>query len=92
MLEYDRKKLGTYLRGAREKANFTQMEISSKLGYSSPQFISNIERGVSVIPLPLLAKLVNVYKINPDPLMKIILDSQSQMLRAKLSGKKAARK
>ena len=92
MLEYDRKKLGTFLRGAREKANLTQMEISSRLGYSSPQFISNIERGVSVAPLALLSKLVSAYKISPDPVIKIILESQSQMLRTKLSGKKASRK
>jgi len=92
MLEYDRKKLGTFLRGAREKANLTQMEISSRLGYSSPLFISNIERGVSVAPLALLSKLVSAYKISPDPVIKIILESQSQMLRTKLSGKKASRK
>ena len=92
MLEYDRKKLGTFLRGAREKANMTQMEISGRLGYSSPQFISNIERGVSVVPLPLLSKLVSAYKISPEPVIRIILDSQSQLLRTKLSGKKTARR
>jgi transcriptional regulator with XRE-family HTH domain len=55
MLEYDRKKLGTYLKDVREDANLTQADVSHKLGYTSPQFISNIERGISVVPLKTLA-------------------------------------
>lgn len=34
----------------RIKANKTQAEISTKLKWSTPQFISNIERGLAPIP------------------------------------------
>ncbi len=66
MLEYDRKKLGTYLKEVREQAAYTQADVSTKLGYTSPQFISNIERGISVIPLKTLARMISLYKVNPE--------------------------
>lgn len=85
MLDYDRKKLGKFLRGERIKAGLTQGEIAHKLGYSSPQFISNIERGLSVIPLKTLAVLVSEYKINQETMIKTIMDSQRQILKKYLS-------
>lgn len=85
MLEYDRKKLGTYLKDVREDAGMTQAEVSAKLGYTSPQFISNIERGISVAPLKTLARMVNLYKVGPDTVVKIILESQKKLLREKLT-------
>ncbi len=84
MLEYDRKKLGSFLKDVREQSNFTQADVSSKLGYTSPQFISNIERGISVVPLKTLARMVNLYKVNPESVVKIILESQRKLLREKL--------
>ncbi|HMN68686.1 MAG TPA: helix-turn-helix transcriptional regulator [Bdellovibrionales bacterium] len=84
MLEYDRKKLGNYLKDVREDAELTQADVSQKLGYTSPQFISNIERGISVVPLKTLARMVGLYKINPESVVKIILESQRRLLREKL--------
>jgi len=84
MLEYDRKKLGHYLKDIRETAAMTQADVSHKLGYTSPQFISNIERGISVVPLKTLARMISIYKVSPDSVSKIILDSQKKLLRDKL--------
>lgn len=89
MLEYDRKKLGKFLKETREKTDLTQTEVAHKLGYSSPQFISNIERGTSVAPLATLSKMMSIYRANPEPIVRIILESQTDLLRRKLlSGKK----
>ncbi|NCN41508.1 helix-turn-helix domain-containing protein [bacterium] len=85
MLDYDRVKLGKFLKAQRVKAGFTQGEVASRLGYSSPQFISNIERGLSVIPLKTLAVLVSQYKINQELMIKTIMDSQRQILKKYLS-------
>ena len=85
MLEYDRKKLGQYLKDVREGAHFTQADVSGKLGYTSPQFISNIERGISVVPLKTLARMVNIYKVNPETVVKLILESQRKLLRDRLT-------
>lgn len=88
MLEYDRKKLGQYLKDVREQANLTQADVSQKLGYTSPQFISNIERGISVAPIKTLSRMVNLYKVNGDAVVKIILDSQRKLLKEKLTRSK----
>jgi transcriptional regulator with XRE-family HTH domain len=80
MLHYDRRKVGKHLKSSREKANLTQAEASKAFGYTSSQFISNIERGVSVAPLALLAKMVRLYKANPRILERIILESQEHLL------------
>lgn len=85
MLEYDRKKLGQFLKDVREEANLTQADVSQKLGYTSPQFISNIERGISVAPLKTLARMVQLYKASPETVVKIILESQRKLLREKLT-------
>lgn len=85
MLEYDRKKLGQFLKDTREQANLTQADVSEKLGYTSPQFISNIERGISVVPLKTLARMVSLYRVNPEIVAKIILESQKKLLRDKLT-------
>jgi transcriptional regulator with XRE-family HTH domain len=84
MLEYDRKKLGTFLKDVREQSAMTQADVSSRLGYTSPQFISNIERGISVVPLKTLSRMVSLYKVNPESVVKIILESQRKLLREKL--------
>jgi len=88
MLEYDRKKLGNYLKEVREQANFTQADVSDRLGYTSAQFISNIERGISVVPLKTLARMVSIYKVRPEPVVKIILESQRRLLKEKLTRSK----
>lgn len=84
MLEYDRKKLGQFLKDVRENVDLTQADVSQKLGYTSPQFISNIERGISVVPLKTLARMCALYKVNPESVVKIILESQRKLLREKL--------
>lgn len=87
MLEYDRKKLGEHLKDVRESMNYTQSEVAQRLGYSSPQFISNIERGISVAPLDTLAKMIKMYKTDPAVTMEIIMESQRELLTTKLRGK-----
>lgn len=88
MLEYDRKKLGSYLKQVRESSGLTQHDVSAKLGYSSPQFISNIERGISVVPLKALARMISMYRAQPDQVVRLILESQKKLLKAKLTLRK----
>jgi transcriptional regulator with XRE-family HTH domain len=66
--------LSQYLQENRIKAGFTQKDISKKLGYTSPQFISNWERGVSQPPLNVIHKLIKLYGINQDELFEILLN------------------
>jgi transcriptional regulator with XRE-family HTH domain len=84
MLEYDRKKLGQFLKDVREDVAMTQADVSQRLGYTSPQFISNIERGISVVPLKTLSRMLSLYKVSAEGVVKIILESQRKLLREKL--------
>lgn len=45
-----RKAFGTWLRECRRAARITQAELAKALNYDTSQLISNIERGVSLLP------------------------------------------
>ncbi len=78
--------LGNYLRDKRVAAGFTQSEIAGKLGYSTPQFISNFERGLCSPPLKNLKALVKLYRIPVDEIMVLIMKEQESVLRKALVG------
>lgn len=85
------KTLGTLLKDSREKNGYSQKEISSRLGYSSPQFISNIERGLCAPPLPKLKQLIEVYKLNPDKVVRLILREEKRKLESALIRRRRTR-
>ena len=60
---------------AAEKCNSVSKEIAEKLGYSTSQFISNWERGISQPPLNTLRKIAELYKINADEMFNVLLDA-----------------
>lgn len=45
-----RRQFGLWLRDRRKQARITQAELAKTLNYDSSQLISNIERGVSLLP------------------------------------------
>lgn len=56
-----RKDFGRWLRDCRRQARITQADLAKTLNYDSSQIISNIERGVSLLPskrLPEFARAV----------------------------------
>jgi transcriptional regulator with XRE-family HTH domain len=55
-----RKKFGKWLRNCRKQARVTQAELAKALGYDSSQLISNIERGVSLLPSKRLPEFARV--------------------------------
>lgn len=66
--------LAKYLKSLRERANLSQKTVSEKLGYSTPQFISNWERGISLPPVPAIEALANLYQVDPSDLFSMIVD------------------
>lgn len=63
--------LGQYLRDKRVAAGLTQAEIAEFLGYTSPQYISNIERGVCPASFDVLAKLRTKLKLDVERVLQI---------------------
>jgi len=60
--------LADFLKQKRVAAGLSQRDVADKLGYSTPQFISNWERGVSHPPINALKKLGELYKVSADDL------------------------
>ena len=72
--------VGQRLKVWRENVKMSQGEVAKKLQYSSPQFISNWERGLSLPPMEVLPKLLNLYSLSPDELTDVIYKYQERQL------------
>lgn len=70
----DVKKFADFLKRSREGVGLTQAEVAQSLGYSTAQFVSNWERGLSHPPMKSLKVLANLYKIPSDQLFEAILE------------------
>lgn len=71
----DRSSFAKKIREMRESQNLTQAEVSRALGYTTPQFVSNQERGFALPPLKALPILADLYKTNPDELFDEMFDA-----------------
>ncbi len=83
--------LGNLVRKYREKSGLTQLELSLKLGYDSPQFVSLFERGISKIPLETIGKLVVILAIPEKTILDTMVETYRDTLKQKMKiGKKAS--
>lgn len=85
--------LAEFLKNKRLNAGLSQRDVADKLGYSTPQFISNWERGVSHPPISALKKLGDLYKVSAEDLFEVTLNATiqdvTQDLRRKFVNSKA---
>ena len=77
--------VGRYLREQRVKSSLTQSQVAESLGYTSPQFISNIERGLCSAPAKHLRGFLKLYHIELDELVSVILKQEEENLRRALA-------
>lgn len=63
-----RQHIGNFLATKRQDAGLSQRDISQALRYSSPQAISNIERGIAPPPKNVLKAYARRCNINQDAL------------------------
>jgi transcriptional regulator with XRE-family HTH domain len=75
------KKLGAFLKESRLSARVSQMDVAKLLGYSTPQFISNWERGLSAPPMSCLKKIAKLYHIKDETLFKLTLQEVEKEMR-----------
>lgn len=86
------KQLAELLKQKRIKAGLSQRDVSNALGYSTPQFISNWERGVSTPPMDTIPKLAELYHANVDDLGNAVIEFSVADYRSTLVRKFAAHK
>ncbi|HEY8272079.1 MAG TPA: helix-turn-helix transcriptional regulator [Pseudobdellovibrionaceae bacterium] len=67
-------KIGEFLKQKRLEAGLSQGSMAKRLGYTSPQFISNWERGLSKPPRSKLKKISLVLKINSEQFFDSYID------------------
>jgi len=79
--------LADFLKAKRVAAGLSQRDVADKLGYSTPQFVSNWERGVSHPPINALKKLGELYKVSSDDLFEVALNATIQEVTADLRRK-----
>ncbi len=63
-----------YMKQLREQAGLSQVQLSEALGYTTPQFISNWERGVSHPPVSQIKKIATLLKTDPQAMFDVILN------------------
>ena len=85
-------RLGEYLKTKREGRGLTQKEVADSLGYTTPQFFSNFERGLSAPPVAALKTLVGLYGLTEKELIEILMDEQEKFYRLKIFGAGKSRK
>lgn len=83
--------LSDYLRQKRLDSGLSQLDVAKVLGYSSPQFVSNWERGLVSPPLETIAVLIDLYKIPPAEVIERIMDETKDYLESRLGRKKRSR-
>lgn len=79
--------LAEFLKQKRISVGLSQRDVADKLGYSTPQFISNWERGVSQPPINSLKKLGDLYKISAEDLFEVTLAATIQDITQELKRK-----
>lgn len=75
-------KIYQILRKAREAAGLTQAKAAQDSGLSTPQFLSNIERGICLPSFPVLKSMCVNYNIDyQETAAKVIEEIQSRNLK-----------
>ncbi len=81
---------GELLREKRVEKGLTQAELSSKLNYPNPQFISLMERSLSKIPLTTMGRLIDILDLDENFVIAHLIEEYSHTVRTEIKkGKRA---
>lgn len=76
--------LGSFLKEKRLKKKLSQAEFAERLGYSSPQFVSDWERGVSSPPMKKLPEISQVLGVKMEVVFELLVDLATIQLKESL--------
>lgn len=69
--EARRRTVGNFLRKARVKANLTQWDVAQFCGWTTAQYVSNFERGLSLPPIKKLPIIAKIYHLSQREIAQI---------------------
>jgi transcriptional regulator with XRE-family HTH domain len=61
---------GKFLQKHREDAGVTQKQLADKLGYSTAQFVSNIECGLALIPVMVIRRWARTIEVRANEILE----------------------
>lgn len=70
-------RLGVYFKTQRNKKGLSQATVAKKLGYSTPQYISNFERGTCAPAMGKMVKIARLYGIDKNDLRKVLVNDHA---------------
>lgn len=79
--------LSKFLKEKRLQAGLSQGDVAKKLGYTSPQFVSNWERGLSQPPVATLRKIAQIYNISANDMFEVTLKATIEQVTTDLTEK-----
>ncbi len=80
-------KLAQFLKEKRSQSGLSQKDVASKLGYSTSQFISNWERGISQPPIHTLRTLALMYNVAAEQMFNVLLENTMVQVQEDLKKK-----
>lgn len=80
-----RETLGSFIRKMCLEKGYSQAELATSLGYTSPQFISDWERGISSPPVKKLHELSVLLHVKVDVLFDLLVTLATEQLVENLS-------
>lgn len=75
------KKIGLIFKEARLKAGLAQKEVSSAMGWDTPQYVSNWERGIANPPLTRIRELCDLLGISKSKIKSAYKQEFEQKLK-----------
>ena len=87
-----RGRLAGFLKEKRVSASLTQSEVAKKLGYSSPQFVSNWERGLANPPVFVLRDLTKMYKVGAEQMFNLLVEDATAELHREFYASRSRRR
>lgn len=79
--------LSKFLKEKRLASGLSQGAVAKKLGYTSPQFVSNWERGLSQPPIATLRKIAQIYNISANDMFEVMLKAAVEQVTSELTEK-----
>jgi transcriptional regulator with XRE-family HTH domain len=80
-------KLAQFLKEKRSQSGLSQKDVATKLGYSTSQFISNWERGISQPPIHTLRTLAQMYTVGAEQMFQVLLENTMIQVQEELKKK-----
>jgi transcriptional regulator with XRE-family HTH domain len=77
--------VGTYIKQRRISMGLTQKQLSDKLGYSTPQFVSMMERDEAMVPWAVIVKLKKYIRADGEFLENSVLDNKINQFKKRKS-------